>query len=490
VSIQNVKRPGESGSPFQVVTTVPFTMPYPLPTSAKSHDSRGSNIVSLDRGTESSLAAILAQLDCGDPARFFAGREGADYSALAAAVNEVVPIARGEDGGLYAYLNGYYTPIGEDAVKTVATRLLGRHFRKNHINEVVEWFKAQPWEIPSQPDPKILNVANGLLDWRTGQLSPHSPDHYSIIRIPVRWDPAATCPRISAFLAEVLARDAIDLVLELAGYALYPGNPFRKAVLFLGPTGTGKTVLLAVISALLGAQNVSNVPLHTLQNHRYAPAELYGKLANICGDLEARQIEGSSVFKQITGGDAVLGERKYGQPFSFTPFALPLFSANEAPASSDLTDAWFERWLVVEMINQFVGPNAAKSADPDLRAKLTTPEELSGLLNLAVTGLQRLMARDEFALPASVTRAMTVYRRGVDTLERFVDERCILDAEAATRRSAVFEAYCRWCGEEGLRPEPRSEFYHRLETGWRNLIKRGRNNKIGFVLKGVRLIED
>ena len=89
---------------------------------------------------------------------------------------------------------------------------------------------------------------------------------------------------------------------------------------------------------MLGSANVSHVPLQALDEDRFEVAELDGRLANICGDLDPRAARSSSTFKVLTGGtDQVTAERKFGQPFAFLPSARLIFSANEAPASADLS---------------------------------------------------------------------------------------------------------------------------------------------------------
>src|SRR5262249_58324017 len=118
-----------------------------------------------------------------------------------------------------------------------------------------------------------------------------------------------------------------------------------------------------------------------------AAADVYGKLANICGDLDARAIHRTDCFKQITGGDPIMAERKFRDAFSFVAYALPLFSANEPPRTADQTDAWFDRWIILPMERRFEGPDA----DPTLSDGLAA--ELEGLLVLAVAGLQRPMPR-------------------------------------------------------------------------------------------------
>ena len=166
----------------------------------------------------------------------------------------------------------------------------------------------------------------------------------------------------------------LELVLEVIGYATYPANPYRVAVLLLGPGRNGKSILLRLLTALLGPENVAAMPLQVLAENRFAPAELLGKLANVCGDLDAREVRRSDQFKIITGGDEVFVERKFGHPFKFTPFALPVFSANEAPISSDQSEAWFDRWLIIP-IGAFASPRRrpTRSWPPGSRRRRSSP---------------------------------------------------------------------------------------------------------------------
>lgn len=37
-------------------------------------------------------------------------------------------------------------------------------------------------------DDQYLDLPNGLLDWRTGEVRPHDPDVPSMIRLPIEWN--------------------------------------------------------------------------------------------------------------------------------------------------------------------------------------------------------------------------------------------------------------------------------------------------------------
>ena len=73
----------------------------------------------------------------------------------------------------------------------------------------------------------------------------------------------------------------------------------------IGKGDNGKSVLLNLIESFLGAENVSHVSLKDMNEDRFAKAELFGKMANICGDLESHKILDISAFKQLSSGDTL-----------------------------------------------------------------------------------------------------------------------------------------------------------------------------------------
>lgn len=387
------------------------------------------------------------------------------------------PIRIGTDNALYRYSDGVYNADGEVWAKTRIRELLKDKWRSNHVDETLKWLKSGLPTLSDTPNLDVLNLPNGLLNWKTGVLNPHSPEFLSTVRIPVAWHEGATCSTIDKFLAEALPQDAVDLFYELAGYSLYQDNPLRKSAIFYGPTGTGKSTALKLFAKLIGARNISNVSLQDLSINRFSSADLYGKLANICGDLDATQIKNTGLFKQITGGDVIRAEVKYGQPFTFKSYALPVFSANKIPGTTDQTDAWFERWIIVPMMNQVTNQDIA------LDEKLWS--ELEGFLVNAVEGLRRLMERGCFDLPASVLQAGQSYREGADTVQAFITAECKSDPKGFYSRPQLYRNYKQWCEDGNEAPLPRNDFNARVgafdnitpctlhgDRGWKGLRER------------------
>jgi len=388
----------------------------------------------------------------------------------------------GHDGRPYRYLEGVYRPDAASWAAGQVRDLLGERYRRRHLDEVMSWLKATQPTIPLEQPIEFLNLNSGLLDWSSGNVRPHDPAALSTIRIPHRWNPEAKSPATDAFLIEVLPGDAIDFLLEVIGHCLIPDNRLQRSVMLVGPGGNGKGTLLNLIRALLGPANVSARSLHALAENKFAAADLVGKLANVCGDLDARAIERSDVFKMVTGGDVMSGEHKFGHAFTFVPFCRLLFSANEVPPSADQTRAYFDRWLPVPMTCRFRG---TEQEDPDLLRKLTAEAELEGLLVQAVEALRRLMKRGHFDIPASVKGEAARFQEHVDTVIAFLGDSCEVDLTAWTSRRELYTAYTRWCGANGRRPLASRNVYSKLLEQLPSLTERPRQGVRGFT--GLRV---
>lgn len=352
-------------------------------------------------------------------------------------------VAKGGEA-LYVYRDGAYRPGGEEDIQRRVAHAVGDGWKKAMGDEVVAWCRATAPTLEQAPPRDRVNCATGILNLDTGDLGPHSPDFLSPVQIAAAYDPTATCPAIDKFLADVLPEECAVLIYELAGYLVTPDNTLQKAFMLTGPGGSGKSTMLGVLRALLGRENVSAVPLHTLEEDRFATADLYGRMANVFADLDARALRASSIFKSVTGGDAIRGERKHRPPFTWTPYARLLFSANEAPPTADSSDAFFDRWVILPFARRFRDTGAQ---DPHLLDKLTTPAELSGLLNRALAALPALHARRGFTTTDATREAGDRFRVDSDTVAGFLAECCDVAPVVRSARPTLFKAYREWCEE-------------------------------------------
>jgi P4 family phage/plasmid primase-like protien len=397
---------------------------------------------------------------------------------------------------LWVYQNGVYVADGERILAAAAQQLLGEERRQNRIEESLRYIEVATYAEMPPPDLRYINLLNGRLDWATGTLDAHTPEVFSVIQLPLRYEPDATCPTFDEYLGTTLDEDVIPLVEEIMGYLLIPDMRYEKAVMLTGEGENGKSVFIDTLTALLGSQHVSNVALQDLEENRFRVAELFGKLGNFFADLDPRALKSSSIFKTLVTGDEIEAERKFKDPFKFRNMARLIFSANKIPDSSDRTHAFYRRWHVIPFTRTFTddSENPALRKDPELRGKLLC--ELPGILNRALKGLKRLSVQKGFTVPQAVKDALNSYERQNDSLAAFLEEAVDRGPTFSVTKQRFYRRYCRWCDLYRLRPVSQKELSPRLyklvpDLDEARLDVRGvRVNKGPWRWIGVKPIED
>lgn len=351
---------------------------------------------------------------------------------------------RHNQAGTFIYGDGVYHPHAEEEIaKFVESAGIGKHASINVVREVTAKIQRATYiPISTREDPYLQCLANGVLNVKTGELSELSPEYFFLYRMPVLHNPRQECPLFKKFLEEVILPKDIPIIQELFGYCLLRDMPIQKAFLFVGAGANGKSTLINVLKAFLGQDNVTGLPLQKLEEDRFSAAQLYGKLANVYADLPSQALMKTAVFKMLTGGDLITAEKKGQDPFEFVNYAKMIFSANQVPETHDEADAFFRRWVIIPFARQFM----EGSADKNLTAKLTSPAELSGILNWALEGLTRLLAAGELSNPETTQEVRRIYQHMSSPVAAFVDDCLEIGAEYTVEKEQLygyFMAYCK-----------------------------------------------
>ena len=340
------------------------------------------------------------------------------------------------------YDEGVYRKGGEQLIKQKVAEIWGDHATAHDMNEIINIIQWSTYTDRSEFDNMKIALENCVLDLETFQVLNHSPEIKTIIKIPVYYDPDAKCPAIDKFLHEVLHPEDVPTIYELIGYCLYPRYHIHKAFMFVGDGSNGKSTLIELIKTFLGRENVVSIPLQKLEYDRFSLAQLYGKLANLYADLPDIALKSTGVFKMLTGGDPLSADVKFSREFiNFTNTAKLIFSANKIPKTYDDTDAFFRRWVILNFPNKFEGDKR----DENILQKLTTKEELSGLLNKAIEGLKRLLSRGDFTTTRSTEEWREAYIRMSDPVGAFVMDMVEEDPLGTVTKDDLYNAFVEYC---------------------------------------------
>lgn len=353
-----------------------------------------------------------------------------------------------EDILMYDPTIGVYTAEAEVVVAAEVRTAMGNDENAKSIahliNEATTWVRYSNLAARDRfdADPDRLVVANGILNVRTRTLEPFTPDYLARVRLPVAFDPQATCPATEKFYGEIVRAEDVPTLYELAGYPLCRGYPIQQVGILVADGANGKSTYLSQVCAALGPDNVSHVSLQDLNENRFAIAQLYGKLANLSADIPSRKLTSTGRFKEATGGDALYAENKFGQPFNFVNRGKFIFSCNKLPDTDDDSNAYYRRFRIVHFPNTFEG----ERDDKHLLEKLTTPLELSGLLNKSLEALDALLTRGRFVGDnLTMAEKRTDYRRRANSVYAFVQDRMEPEKGVEIAKKTLYGIYNTYC---------------------------------------------
>jgi putative DNA primase/helicase len=331
----------------------------------------------------------------------------------------------------------------------------------------------------------VLNVANGTLKLRTGELQPHRREDYLTKLAPVEYLPAAEaeCPTWERFLEEVFEGkdDLIRFVQRAAGYSL-TGSTCERCFFFLYGTGrNGKTTLLATLQKVWSdyatTLTTEMLMVRDRSQHPTEICDLHGRRLAVASETEDGRRFAEALIKQITGGeDRMKGRRMKEDFWEFRATHKLWLAGNHKPAIRGTDPAIWDRVKLVPFLRRFDKP------DKDLAAKLAA--ELPGILRWCVQGCLEWQHQG-LGEPGEVKAATAAYRDEMDLLGAFINDHCIVGSDYRVRATDLYAAYARWC-------EATREYQQTQRRFGQSLTERGyeRYTSNGTWYRGIRLVQD
>jgi putative DNA primase/helicase len=383
---------------------------------------------------------------------------------------------------------GIWRSNGDILIKKMGTDLLGDKTKQNYLNETIGYIQGKTYYDRKIFDSSIINpipLQNGVLDLNTMQLLPYSPEFYFTSKLNIKYNPNADCPKIKKFLGEIVDPNDVDLLTECPGYCLYRKYLVQKALMLVGDGANGKSTYLSLLTIFLSPENVSSVSLQDLERNRFASSNLYRKLANIYADLPGVALQNPGLFKMLTGGDMIPGEKKFKNTFFFVNYAKLIFSANQVPFIADESTAFFRRWIIVNFPNKFENDKA----NPLILQELTTEDELSGFLNLAIEGLRRILQKG-FSYSKSTEEIREAYIRASNPIGSFVLDCVAQSPNDFVIKEELYTAYNNYCRNKKLTIVDKSVFSKKIRVyvqveDFRPTVE----NKRVHAWKGIKLVQ-
>lgn len=245
--------------------------------------------------------------------------------------------------------------------------------------------------------------------------------------------------------ASILLRDAVRL---------------EKIFMYVGEGANGKSTFLNVVESLIGKDNISNVSIHDLIYGRFSRARLDGKSANIFADISTGELSRVGILKAIVSGDPIDAEKKGKDPFKLKNFAKLFYSCNQLPEINEDSDAVFRRFLITEWNQQFKGDKD----DKNLIFELTTDEELSGILNLLIHKVRRLLSQQRLSYDQSTEQLRIEWKQRADPIQLFVNQFLVKKNGYVAIKSDVYSKYVKYCTDMKITPKNAAQFTKKMQN--------------------------
>lgn len=337
-------------------------------------------------------------------------------------------------------------------------------------------------------NPLLLNTANGTLDLASGQFYRHRMGDWLTKSTGCPYVEGEVSPLWLEFLDRVLpSSDLREYVQRAVGYSLTADT--REEVMFFlhGSGANGKSTFINTILGVMGDYADQCSPKSLLVQRGDGPRNDLARLkgmrfvaASESTDEAAFDID---LIKRMTGDDRIVARFLYQEEFTFTPTWKIWFMANQKPNIPTVDHATWRRVRMIPFTVQI--PEAER--DPKLKYALChTKGEWPGVLNWALEGL-REWQHHGLTPPHEVMSATHQYRRDMDSLGLFIEERCVVDPGARVLVKDLYDAYRTYCYANAELPLGKGRFSSKLQDrGEGALVSRRLSH--GWCWLGIRLL--
>ena len=360
----------------------------------------------------------------------------------------------------WIYKKGIYVPQARTYVKEYCRKLLKDVFTPNISNEVISKIETDTYieqeDFFKEELPYLIAVNNGILNLNKRELKPFSSEYRFFNKLDIDYVPNKQCPMIIKFFNSLFKdKKELKVIQELFGFLLYKEYFLEKAFMFLGNGRNGKGKTLELMKKFIGIKNCAEISLESMEKDMYGIGELFKKSANLCGDLSKSALKQTGEFKKLTGRDLLSAARKFKTRVQFVNYAKMIFSCNELPYTYDITEAFFNRWIILDFPFTFLPQNEIKEIedktnikirDPNIIEKISTKEEMQGLLIWSLEGLERLKKNKCFSYSPSTNETKNKWMRKSNSCMAFVLDCIEEDPEGyiiKTDFKINYVSYCR-----------------------------------------------
>lgn len=275
----------------------------------------------------------------------------------------------------------------------------------------------------------------------------------------------------------------IRYVQRVAGIVCV-GQVFLEAMIIAyGDGRNGKSTFWNTLSRVLGSYsgNISadSLTMNCKRNVKPEMAETKGKRLLIAAELEEGTRLNTSIVKQLCSTDAVFAEKKYKDPFSFTPSHTLVLYTNHLPKVGAKDTGIWRRLIVIPFKAKIEGKNDVKNYTEYL-----CDNAGEAVMKWIIEGAyQAIELGFKVPFPKCVSDAIEEYKAENDWLGHFLDECCNIGDGMTAKSGELYATYRVYCASNGEYTRSTTDFYSALEA--EGFIRQRTRN--GNIIVGLQL---
>ena len=339
----------------------------------------------------------------------------------------------------------------------------------------------QPKDTPK----KWIQFKDKAYSLESGKVYTVTPDYF--FTNPIDWaiGESEDTPTIDKFIVDWVGEENKAMLLQIISYCLYRYLPIHRIFFLIGSGCNGKTTFLQIILKFLGIENICSTELDNIvgQNAgRFETIKLYKKLACFMGETNFTSMEKTSMLKKLSDNSLIGYEMKGKQPFDEYNYAKLLIASNALPITTDTTDGFWRRCLVIDFPNQFVEGRDIIKEIPNI--------EFNNLARKCCRILKELLKEGKFSNEGSIEERAKKYIMASNPLPLFIQRKCKLAPDLYNRYGELYNEYLQWLKKHKKRQITKKEFSKLLNEENLEIRKTIKEGQIDLYVEGIKFFLD
>ncbi len=321
-------------------------------------------------------------------------------------------------------------------ISSTSSLLRSESYFKNKMNDHVGFF----------------NTPEGFVNLNTKEVVPHKKEFYSTLQSEFSFNIATNYDFSTQFFKDISMGNEQDINYyhDILGELLIEDNRFCSSHFHLGSGSNGKSILLNIMSLIIGKKSTTNVGIHNF-NKDFQMILLKDSLLNIATENNSHSEDCEGNFKQAVDGESITACYKGKDYISFTPRCKFHFAVNKLPRIHDKSDAFTRRMRLCDYKMKFLEegetPQNAGEKIKDINFMNKVKENMNQFFNIAIDARNRLIKTNTLGKSSSHELLMQKVIKTANPIIEFIEKNLKM-IQNGNNEIFMYNKYTEWCSHE------------------------------------------